>query len=263
MRSDDQGNTWTEPTDAQHGLLTDEGQYHTAPVPVIVHDGRLWRAVEDAMGGTQWGERYRARMLSAPVDADLLQRDSWTLSSPLARDPQWLDSQFGGWLEGNAVVTPLGQMVNILRVACPAGGKAAVVRVSPDGKSALFDPTRDIIDFPGGAKKFTIRHDSQSRAYWTLANPVLPRHAGQAPAASIRNTLALMRSDDLRSCAYALFCCITRISSSTDFSIPTGWSRGTTSSRQSALLATMDWAGPTTLTTPTFSPFIALPDSAT
>ncbi len=198
MRSEDGGHTWTTPDDEEHGLLTSTGEYHTGPMPVVIHDGRIWRAFEDAMGGTRWGERYRARIMSAPVDADLLKQASWTISNPLPRDPGWLDGAFGGWLEGNAVVTPEGDIVNILRVACPNGGKAAIVQVSKDGKTVSFDPQRDIIDFPGGAKKFTIRHDPKTNAYWTLANPVIPKHATQAKAASIRNTLALMCSKDLR-----------------------------------------------------------------
>jgi len=48
------------------------------PVPVLVHGGRIWRAMEDAAGGTQWGKRYRAMMMSTPADADLLNAKSWT-----------------------------------------------------------------------------------------------------------------------------------------------------------------------------------------
>jgi len=88
--------------------------------------------------------------------------------------------------------------VNVLRVACPAGGKAAIVRVSKEGKTVRFDPDNDIIDFQGGAKKFTIRYDEQTKAYWTLSNPVMPKHAAETKAASIRNTLALVCSSDLR-----------------------------------------------------------------
>ena len=198
MRSDDGGHTWTTPTDKDHGLLTSGGEYHTGPMPIVLHQGRLWRAFEDAMGGTRWGERYRASMMSVPADADLLKQASWTLSKPLARDPSWLDEGFGGWLEGNAVVTRDGAVVNILRVHCSTGGKAAIVRVSKDGKTLSFDPRRDIIDFPGGAKKFTIRYDERTKAYWTLCNPVMPKHACDARASSVRNTLALMRSVDLR-----------------------------------------------------------------
>ena len=197
-RSDDRGSTWTSPIDGDHGLITAEGEYHTAPMPIIEHDGKLWRAVEDAMGGKLWGRRYRARMLSIPLDADLLKAENWTLSEPLARDPEWLGGDFGGWLEGNAVLTPDGEIVDILRVACSDGGTAAIVHVSRDGKKLQFDPTTDFIDFPGGSKKFSIRYDEKTKAYWTLSNPVMPRHAGEARAASTRNTLALMRSKDLR-----------------------------------------------------------------
>lgn len=53
-----------------------------------------------------------------------------------------------------------------------------------------------IVDhLPGGAKKFTIRFDPRTNAYWSLTNPVMghtERNAG-----SVRNTLALLRSDDL------------------------------------------------------------------
>ena len=167
-------------------------------MPIIEHDGKLWRAVEDAMGGVRWGARYRARMLSIPLAADLLKAENWTLSEPLPRNPEWLDGDFAGWLEGNAVLTPDGEMVNILRVACSDGGTAAIVHVSDDGKSLTFDPVSDFIDFPGGSKKFSIRYDDKSKAYWTLSNPVMPCHAGEANAASTRNTLALMRSEDLR-----------------------------------------------------------------
>jgi hypothetical protein len=103
------------------------------------------------------------------------------------------------------VVSPNGDVVNILRIACPTGGKAAIVHVSNGGKTVHFDFRRDIIDFPGGAKKFTIRYDRQTKAYWTLSNPVMPKHAVEAKAASIRNALALIRSKDLRTWQ---ICCV-------------------------------------------------------
>jgi hypothetical protein len=109
-----------------------------------------------------------------------------------------MGGKFEAWLEGNAVATLDGKIVDILRMHHGgAGGKAAVVRISDDGTKAAFDPTRDIINFPGGAKKFTIRYDEKTRAYWALTNPVMPRHTGERNAGGIRNTLALMRSTDL------------------------------------------------------------------
>ena len=197
-RSSDGGTTWTVPTDESSGVLLDGAKYHCAPVPIVVHGGRIWRAMEDAMGPGGWGTGFRTFMMSAPAHSDLLRAENWTSSNRLGQDPQWLDGKFRGWLEGNAVVAPGGRIVNVLRVEYrPEGGKAAVVEISKDGKEASFDPRTGFIDFPGGAKKFTIRHDSVSGRYWTLSNPILPKHEDPDPG-RVRNALALMRSPDLR-----------------------------------------------------------------
>ncbi|MCU0914536.1 MAG: exo-alpha-sialidase [Planctomycetes bacterium] len=197
-RSRDEGATWTEPKDKSSGLLIDDGKYHCAPVPVVMHNGRIWRAMEDAMGPGGWGSHFRAFMMSAPVDSDLLKAESWVSSNHVGRDPQWLEGQFRGWLEGNAVVTPQGRVVDMLRVDYrPAGEKAALIEISDDGKVARFDPANGFVDFPGGAKKFTIRFDPVTKRYWTLSNPVLPKHQDPDPG-RVRNAVALMRSADLR-----------------------------------------------------------------
>lgn len=197
-RSVDGGKTWSIPKDKTSGVLLDDAKYHCAPVPIVVHEGRLWRGMEDAMGPGNWGDHFRAFMMSAPVDADLLRVDSWTSSNRLGRNPKWLTGKFGGWLEGNAVVTPDGSLVDVLRVDySPDGGKAAIIPISKDGKNATFDSSTGFVDFPGGAKKFTIRFDPVSKRYWTLSNPILPRHKDPS-AGRVRNAVALMRSKDLR-----------------------------------------------------------------
>jgi hypothetical protein len=197
-RSGDGGATWTEPVDPLHGLIA-AGHFHTAPVPVIEHAGRLWRAVEDADGPGGWGKCFRARMMSAPDNADLLNAASWTLTNPLPRDPGWLGGKFAGWLEGNAVVLPGGSVADMLRVDfVPAEGKAAVVRVSADGKIASFD--NDFVDFPAGGKKFTVRFDPVSKLYWTLGNVILPADVNP-DSGNTRNTVALLSSPDLRNWA--------------------------------------------------------------
>jgi hypothetical protein len=154
--------------------------------------------MEDASGGDVWGQRYRAIMMSAPVDADLLQAANWTCSNFVERNADWLGGKFNAWLEGNAVVTPANKIVNILRVDYnPDGGIAAIIRVSEDGRESKFNPAHDFIKFPGGATKFTIRHDPQSKMYWTLSN-FAPEFHRTTRAASTRNTLALASSPDLR-----------------------------------------------------------------
>jgi hypothetical protein len=87
-------------------------------------------------------------------------------------------------------------VLNLLRVQHPRDGWAAVTHLSADGRTLEFDPQRDFIHFPGGAKKFTIRRDEQTGDYWALSNPVLPEHA-ELEAGDVRNAVALLRSRDL------------------------------------------------------------------
>lgn len=197
-RSTDGGEHWTTPVDAQTGLLRDNGEYHCAPMPVLEHAGRLWRAFEWRNPPVAWGINYRAGMLSAPVDADLLKADSWTATNFLPSDRAWNGNDMGAWLEGNAVVAPDGQLVDVLRVQTRSPDeKAAIVHISADGKTASFDPATGFVDFPGGAKKFAIRYDAKSKLYWSLASIVHERHRADNPG-GIRNTLALTCSPDLK-----------------------------------------------------------------
>jgi hypothetical protein len=140
-------------------------------------------------------------MLSALLDADLLVRASCTFSNAIPRDPAWLDGRFTGWFEGNAVATADGRVLDILRVEAGAIEKAAVVSVSADGKTASFDPATGFVDLPGAAKKFAIRRDpaaGQQPVWWMLSNAVPPAFHGKAKPASLRNTLVLSRSENLR-----------------------------------------------------------------
>lgn len=196
------GETWTEPTDAAHGLLK-EGEYHCAPMPLVEHNGRLWRAMEDAAGPPkQWGKRYSAFVASIPLNADPMIASNWTSTNIMRFDSTYLNGHFTGWLEGNAVVTPDGSIADILRVddRTTLEEKAAIVRISPDGKTAGFDPATGFINFPGGSKKFAIRFDPKTKLYWTLTNlipeEVKKANAGKSPS-GIRNTLALYSSKDL------------------------------------------------------------------
>lgn len=197
-RSTDRGHTWTTPACASSGLLFPDSNYHTAPMPVVIHNGRIWRTMEDGQGGTEWGSRFRSFMMSAPLDADLLDASSWTSTNRIGHNANWLGGRFGGFLEGNAVVDPNGGIVNILRADYrDVPEKGAMIRISDDATLATFDPDHDFITFPGGCKKFVIRHDPVSDRYWTLSNPVLAQHRG-GNVERTRNAQVLMSSADLR-----------------------------------------------------------------
>ncbi len=196
-RSLDGGVTWTSPTNGAAGLLRGDGQYHCAPVPVISHAGRLWRAIEWRNPPIAWGINYRAGILSVPEGADLLNATNWTCSNFLPSNRAWNGGDMGAWLEGNAVVTPAGELVDVLRVQTKSPDeRAAIVHISRDGRTASFDPATGFIKFPGGAKKFTIRFDPQTKRYWALASIVGSRDRAADPG-RIRNTLALTTSADL------------------------------------------------------------------
>jgi hypothetical protein len=218
-RSNDLGTTWTTPKDQGSGLLG-AGRFHCAPVPVVVHDGRVWRAFEEFAAPPDRPVRhFGAFMMSAPEDANLLDGAVWTRSNKIAFNREWIQARSKEWLEGNAVVTPTGDLVNILRVGShPAGGHpdpfatvrpgiprfevAAKMRLSADGKTATFDPDRDFIPMIGGEAKFTIRYDPTSKRYWTLANKIThPTSGADWPHSPHhqRNVVALTSSSDLKS----------------------------------------------------------------
>ncbi|MEO6134448.1 MAG: exo-alpha-sialidase [Ginsengibacter sp.] len=198
-KSTDNGLSWSEPENNQTGLLR-EGRYHTAPTPTVLHNGRIWRSIEHATGpSSQWARSFAALTISAPIESDLLNTTSWTFSSEKLFDSTYLNGQFGGWLEGNAVVDKKGNMLDILRVATSTEGKeyAAIIHVSPNEKESSFNPETGFISFPGGSKKFSIRYDKKSDRYWTVGNYIPKEYSDIKNTGSVRNTLALYSSKDL------------------------------------------------------------------
>ncbi len=191
-KSNDNGKTWSTPSDKKNGLLRDDFEYHTAPTPVAIIDGRIFRTMEVRSPAYGWGINFEALVVSAPVDGDLLDAENWTVSNRIHFNQDWLGS---AWLEGNIVKTPEGKLVNIMRVdSKDRGGKAAILSYDKEIDHLSFDPEEGFINFPGGSKKFTIRYDEESKRYWTLSNHV--RDFGYNPG-STRNCLTLSSSPDL------------------------------------------------------------------
>ncbi|GAB3969883.1 sialidase family protein [Spirosoma terrae] len=202
-KSTDGGATWTKPTNKENGVLL-TGEFHCAPMPVIEYNRRLWRPMETAHGPIlQWGKRYGAMVMSAPVDADLLDSKSWQASTPVLYDSTFNDGDFAGWLEGNFVVDKDQRMWDMLRVANKKSPdeKAAMVAINADGKTLDFDPKTGFIPFDGGSKKFVIKYDTLSKKYWTLANVIPDKYRKQFPdrnPSGFRNVLMLKSSSDLK-----------------------------------------------------------------
>lgn len=193
-RSNDGGRTWTTPTDAAHGRLTTDSQYHCAPVPILAHDGRLWRAFERRDPARGWAENFEAFVVSAPDSSNLLDAANWRFSERLRCQSVW---NLHGWLEGNVVETPSGEVADILRTDSRDTEKAAFVMADAEGKTLRFDPKMGIRPFPGGCKKFAVRFDRVSHLYWVLANDSPGRPPDAVPG-TVRNTLVLSASPDLK-----------------------------------------------------------------
>ena len=190
-RSTDGGATWSDARDAASGLLSDEEGYHTAAVAVAKHGGRLWKAMEFAPAPDR--KTWQAFVISAPVDADLLDRANWTFSERLSHP--WSGNQ---WIEGNVVVAPGGELWNVLRQDQPpdrfatgAPERAVAVRIAADGSRLDHDRDGGQLLFPGANTKFTIGRDPVSGCYLALVNP-------QVRPADYRNRLVLTASRHLR-----------------------------------------------------------------
>jgi hypothetical protein len=197
-RSEDGGRTWTTPNTKDNGILFDNGKYHCAPTPVVVHNGRIWRAFEENKPDADPLVKVPLTtfMISAPANADLLNAESWRRCNTIRGDRL----HGGQWFEGNAVVSPTGELLNILRTNY--GGKlpekAAVIVVDNDGRTAEF---KGMLDMPGAQKKFTIRYDENSQLYWAITTIVREEDKIETydiHHAEIRNTLSLISSVDLK-----------------------------------------------------------------
>lgn len=217
-RSPDKGTTWTIPEDEVTGLLTEEEGYHCAPMPITIYQGRLWRAFEkrERNADGEWlGSSCHALVISAPVDADLLNRNSWRQTN-MVPYPGKYAAEGAHWREGNVVVDWKNhELLNIIRYE-PDGtelvdccNKAAILHVGDNGNSLSFNLAHDVINLPGGRSKFTIRYDEQTDLYWCLSNPFFKQYE-EIHGATLgdkgriisggrgRNVLALSISRDLR-----------------------------------------------------------------
>lgn len=200
----DNGYTWSDAVDANSGLLL-EGTFHSAPVPVAIWNGRIWRAMETNE------TNKKVFVMSAPVDANLLSASSWTRSNMLIYDKTWSVNGSGlhgsQMIEGNVIVGPDGKLVNVLRVDEERYGRTIAMVNVESSKKISFNPTTGFHTLPGGGKKFTVRFDEQSGRYWTITTPANQvdynksfegRYASGIKCGNIRNNMVLFSSLDLK-----------------------------------------------------------------
>jgi len=194
-KSTDGGNTWTEPVVLLHGCSSPEytSGVHKNPQPVVEFEGRLWGTLEWAYAPSGV---HAPMVMSASVDADLLNPESWSYSQPIDYDPEWEGVAKGktdGNIEGSLTVID-GKLYNIMRYGIgpqciPSYGLIMSFEVDTENPEAPLKFHR-AIKYPGNRSKFTIKYDEQSKKYFSFATRITN------PAISARNLLTLMVSDN-------------------------------------------------------------------
>lgn len=178
-KSSDGGSTWT----ANSVLIA--GSNGGTPNNPVVYNGRIWTA-------------QSTRLMSAPVNSDLLSAASWTRSNAIAQDPNWLNGTWTFWTEGQVVAAPhTGVVVMPKSDGLPVVG---LIKANPSNPGNVTFTPDDFVDVPGAEKKFGATYDAASGKFYILDNPVLPAHAsgtGLTPQLT-RNTAAVLSSTDLR-----------------------------------------------------------------
>ncbi|MCC6681953.1 MAG: hypothetical protein IT445_13720 [Phycisphaeraceae bacterium] len=170
-KSTDYGVTWTNPVDANSGFLRDGDYGGTANTPTI-YDGRIWIAEHN-------------RLMSAPVDSNLLLASSWTLSNTLT----------AGSGEAQVVASPQTGVVML-----PVVGNqdyTYLIRATANPAVISSPPSSEHISLPGAGKKFAAQYDPVSEKFYVLDNPVLPVHEGITGSGLTRTTAAMFSSKDL------------------------------------------------------------------
>ena len=215
-RSDDNGKTWTIPSDKEYddavafgekGVIM-PGPCHQAPCAMIIYEGYIWRAMEVN------SDPIRPYAIFAPVDSDLLDPASWERTN--------IDATTAGWdltngnhisqlIEGNMVIGPDGKLYNLLRADCSTSSSQACLAPITAATSGSFkyqikiSVDSNFITMAGGGKKFTVRYDEKSNLYWAITNPAHEKganHAGYYPSgvplSLVRNKMVLCYSSDLK-----------------------------------------------------------------
>ena len=180
----DEGKTWSEPVIL---MYTDkkpkEAALHRGPVPIIEHNGRIYTGFEIGAWASRGEHGFEHSILSASVDSDLLNIDSWE-HTPFGTVPQdkFLDenstADYVVAIEGNAVAGPDGNIYNMLRLD-PMTNEVREGSIGLNNACVLFrlknfDEKLEFvgkIDAPVGMRcKFFVAKDESTGLYFLLGN---------------------------------------------------------------------------------------------
>lgn len=196
-KSTDKGKTWSAQTILFKNWTTeDEIGYHCAPSPWFTHEGRVYRAFS-AKYAKETRQPWGTLFISAPVDSDYMDPNSWTMSNVLLYDNYvpTMSSMYRG--EEPCVFSDKdGNLKIMLRLDDSHPYEFASIFNITDFKTLEYVKT---IIMPGAAKKFQIYWDEQSRKYWSVVSPSFWNDMATygTNACNTRNAYSLVTSTDL------------------------------------------------------------------
>ncbi len=205
--SHDEGKTWSEPVTL---MYTDkkpkEAELHRGAMPIIEHNGRIYTGFEIGAWGCRGEHGFEHSILSASVDSDLLNIDSWE-HTPFGTVPQdkFLNenstADYVVAIEGNTVAGPDGQIYNMLRLDPMTNevreGSIGVNNACVLFKLKSFDEPLELVgrvDAPVGMRcKFFVQRDDATGLYFLLSNERTANNPSNR-----RSLVTLSVSEDLR-----------------------------------------------------------------
>lgn len=164
--SQDEGKSWGTPTPILRGSAsTDENGNHRAPMVILRSHGRLWTGSEY---GSWHNREISPALFSIDENADPMVAENWSYTGFLHVDETWPGAVAGNRaaIEGNAVETPDGRVVDFLRYA---ENRALVLSADVNNPDAPLQFER-FAEFPLAHTKFEIRR-REDGLYVAVGNP--------------------------------------------------------------------------------------------
>lgn len=150
-----------------------------APSSVVIADGRIWKAVSGPDGNGDHG----ATLASAPIDADLMVPESWTVPLSISFLTMYNRQPSNDDLEGVTLLTREGRVANV--VISDGSPRSVALAYANEPDEMEFNAETGIGALPQ-LGKLSIKYDPVTDKYWALSNTGQPR-----------NVLSLFSSTDL------------------------------------------------------------------
>ncbi len=188
-RSSDNGVSWNY-NGNDDGVILFHGSYFTSPVPIVIANQVMYRAIENFPPPYRSPIDFQATIISCNLskftkiteDDPIMSPNNWRMTPPLSFNKEWIPKSFPdldapGFSNGNVVIVPKAsssaqeiRVLNILRFySTPLGNLAIILELNQTTNTLSF---LSIIPFPGGLMKFSIRYDPITETYFALVNPL-------------------------------------------------------------------------------------------